>query len=222
MSYPLFRSTAGLSRIELLVLTGVFVILAGVGYWSVGGYLKRVGTTRGVESARTINTLISQYATDNNDVYPVGEGTPAAGKSEGIALNLLQNNFTPDASVFAVGSTVAYSGKAADYADIAPANISWDFTGGATPVTGLSTSAPDLLPTVYGTGETVAYPTLAGAGLDLPLSGHGPFGSKGIVVAYKGGNTVFIMGTPAGNTNVCPGFISEEFRDPGPYSQIKP
>jgi type II secretory pathway pseudopilin PulG len=213
---------AGLTRIELLVFLGVLVILAGVGYSSISAYLTRTGTSRAVECARTINTLLSQYATDNNGVYPVGEGTPAAGKSEGIARNLLENNYTPDATIFAVGSTVGYSGKAADFSDIRAANISWDFTGGATPSTGITSSAPDLLPTVYGTGENVVYPTTAGTGLNLILSGNGPFGKSGIVVAYKGNNAVFIRGTPSGATVECQGFISPEFKGSAVYTQIRP
>jgi type II secretory pathway pseudopilin PulG len=213
---------SGLTRTELLVLAGIVVILAGVGFGPITEHLEKAKINRAVESARTINTLLSQYATDNNGVYPVGEGTSAAGKSEGIARNLLENNYTPDATVFAVGSTAPYSGKASDFSDITAANISWDFTGGATTSTGITSAAPDLLPTVYGTGENVTYPTNAGTGFDLPLSGNGPFGKKGIVVAYKGNNAAFIQGTASGTTVECPGFISTAFKDAGPYTQIRP
>jgi type II secretory pathway pseudopilin PulG len=205
-----------------LVLLALILILAAVVVGPVREHFKQWSVSRAVECARTINTLLGQYATDNNGVYPVGEGTPAAGTSVGIARGLLENNYTPDASIFAVGATAPYVGKAADFSDIAAANISWDFTGGATPTTGITTAAPDLLPTVYGTGERVVYPTVAGAGLDLPLTGNGPFGSRGIVVAYKGNSAAFIVGTPAGTAVECRGFISKEFKDPGPYSQIRP
>jgi type II secretory pathway pseudopilin PulG len=228
MPYPHFRSTAdhssqaGLSRIETLVLVGILVILAGVGFGPMSDHLEKAKINRAVESARTINTLLSQYATDNNGVYPVGLGTSAAGKSEGIARNLLENNYTPDATVFAVGSTAKYSGTASDFSDIRAANISWDFTGGATASTGITPATPDLLPTVYGTGENVAYPTAAGTGLNLPLSGSGPFAKKGIVVAYKDNNATFIRGTLSGTTVECQGFISKAFQDTGAYTQIKP
>jgi len=212
---------SGLSRTELLVLLGVILILAGVGYGPIRDHLEKAKINRAVESARTINTLLSQYATDNNGVYPVGEGTPAEGKSEGIARNLLENNYTPDASVFAIGSTMPYSGKASDFSDIAAANISWDFTSGATTSTGITSTAPDLLPTVYTKGESVTYPT-AGVGLDLSLSGNGPFAKKGIVVAYKGNNAVFIKGVVSEEGVMCPGFISKDFKDTGTYTQIKP
>jgi type II secretory pathway pseudopilin PulG len=213
---------SGLTRIELLVFIGILVILVAVGWGVASQWIERVGINRAVESARTINMLLSQYATDNNGVYPVGEGTPAVGKSEGIARNLLENNYTPDASVFAVGSTAGYSGKAPDFSDISPVNISWDFTAGATTTTGITSAASDLLPTVYSTGENVTYPTMAGTGLNLPLSGNGPFGKKGVVVAYKGNNAVFIPGTLSGTTVECPGFISSAFKDTGAYTQIRP
>ncbi len=213
---------SGLTRTEVLVFAGILMILAGVAYGPVRNWLERAKIDRAVENARTINTLLSQYATDNNGVYPVGLGTSAAGKSEGIARNLLENNYTPDAGIFAVGSTPKYSGTASDFSDITAANVSWDFTAGATAFAGITPAAPDLLPTVYCTGEDVAYPTTAGAGLDLALSGNGPFGKNGIVAAYKGNNAAFIRGTPSRIAVECRGFIPTAFKDTAPYTQIKP
>ena len=213
---------SGLTRVELLVAIGIFVVLAGVAYGPVINYMEQAKINRAVENAHTISTILSQYATDNNGVYPIGEGTSAAGKSEGIARNLLENNYTPDAAIFALGSAVPYAGKASDFSDITASNISWDFTAGATATTGITSTDPDLLPTVYSTGETITYPATAGAGFDLTLSGHGPFGTKGVVVAYKSNNAAFIKGTPSGTTAICPGFISREFKSAGTYTQIKP
>ena len=213
---------SGLTRIEFLVLVVVLVILAGAGFGPIRSYLEEAKINRAVESARTINTLLSQYATDNNGVYPVGLDTSAVGKSEGIARNLLENNYTPDAAVFAVGSTPRYGGTASDFSDIAGANMSWDFTAGATTSTGITSAVPDLLPTVYSTGESVIYPAIAGAGFDLPLSGNGPFGKSGVMVAYKGGNATFIRATPSGTSLEGRGFIPAAFKDTGPYTQIKP
>jgi type II secretory pathway pseudopilin PulG len=221
--FPLRRSSSsGLSRIELLVSICVVLILAVVGYSYLSSYLNRISPSRAAEAARTINTLLSQYATDNNGVYPVGENTPAVGKSEGIARSLIENNYTPDASVFAVGSTPRYEEKDASFTEIGAANLSWDFTAGATASTGITSQAPDLLPTVYTTGETVNYTPPPGSGLNVELSGNGPFAKKGMAVAYKGGNAVFIPGTPSGANVESQGFLSNAFKDAGPYTQIKP
>ena len=65
----------------------------------LSNHFERYSPERAVEKAQTINTVLFQYATDNNEVLPVGEGTPVAGKSEGVARNLLENNYVPDASV---------------------------------------------------------------------------------------------------------------------------
>ncbi len=224
MSYFSMRSfprQAGLTRVEIMFSVAVLVIVALLAIGPIEHYLEQARINRAVECARTINTLLSQYATDNNGVYPVGEGTPALGKSEGIARNLLENNYTPDATVFAVGSTKSYAGKASDFSDLSAANISWDFTAGATTSTGITSAAPDLLPTVYSTGENVTYST-SGAGLDLPISGEGPFGKAGMVVAYKGNNAVFISATSSGTTLECQGFISPKFKDTATYTQIRP
>jgi type II secretory pathway pseudopilin PulG len=204
----------------MLVALVLVLVLAGVAYGPVSGYLRRHDTARAVESARTLNTLLAQYATDNNGVYPVGEGTRAEGTSEGIALDLLQNSFTPNTDIFTVGSTTPYDGKGGDYADLKAENMSWDFTAGANANTGISSAAPDLLPVLYTTGETVSYPP-PGKGLDLAISGKGPFGEKGVVVAYKGGNVVLIRASGAEGRN-CLGFISADFKDTGAYTQLRP
>ncbi|HEX4140370.1 MAG TPA: hypothetical protein VHY09_08490, partial [Candidatus Methylacidiphilales bacterium] len=125
---PLSASRAGFVRSQTIFAVVVLLILAAVLVAYVGNYLKLHGTAHALESGRTLNTLLAQYATDNDGVYPVGEGTRAEGKSEGIALDLLQNNYTPNADLFSVGSTPRYAGDAKDYADLAPENMSWDFT----------------------------------------------------------------------------------------------
>jgi len=214
-------SRSGLSRTELLVLIAILLLLALVAWGPINAHLEEAKINRAVESARTINTLLSQYATDNNGVYPVGEGTPAEGKSEGIALNLLENNYTPDATIFAVGSTPPYRGKASDFSDITEENISWDFTAGATATMGITSAAPDLLPTVYTTGETVDYSSIQGRGLIILPSGKGPFGYEGIVVAYKGGVAMYIPAKPHAE-KVPSAFIMSNLDFRGAYTQIKP
>jgi type II secretory pathway pseudopilin PulG len=227
MSYPYFRSSPGQSirtgftRVELLVFVVILFILTGIAFGPVSAYLNQHSQSRAVESARTINTLLAQYATDNNGVYPVGEGTPAIGKSEGIARNLLENNYTPDATVFAVGSTAKYNGTASDFSDLTAANLSWDFTAGVNETTGITSSASDYLPVVYTTGETVDYDKAKGHGLILEPSGKGPFGQKGVVVAYKGGNALFIS-AKLDMKEVQPAFIQSNFNDSEPYTQIRP
>jgi type II secretory pathway pseudopilin PulG len=213
---------SGLSRAELLFALLVVLIFAAVAWFPISDHLEKAHLAHAVESARTINTLLTQYATDNNGVYPIGENTSAVSKSEGVARDLLQNNYTPDASIFAVGSTAPYSGKASDFSDITAANLSWDFTAGATATEGITSNAPDLLPTVYSTGQHVLYPTAAGVGLDLPLNDRGPFGAKGVIVAYKGNNAVFIPAMRSGQILVAPGFISKDFKNTGTYMQITP
>lgn len=228
MSYPAFRpafgrgARSGLSRTEVLFLVVVLLFAAALGGVALTGYLAKARLNRAVDSARTLSTLLAQYATDNNGVYPVGEGNPAIGKSEGIARDLLVNTYTPDASIFAVGSTPAYSGTAHDFSDLDAANVSWDFTAGANATTGITAAAPDLLPVVYTTGEEVTYPTAPGVGLNLPLTGNGPFGNKGMVVAYKNNSARFIPATGGGPELVCPGFISPDYKDTAIYTQIRP
>lgn len=228
MVFPRWFSSArasgqsGFTRVELLVLGFVLIIFAVSVVGPLGWQIEQARIGRAVDSAHTLNTLLSQFATDNDGVYPTGEGTSQPGKSEGIAQNLLANNYTPDAAIFALGSAPKYSGKDPAFHDLGADNVSWDFTAGATSTTGVTAAAPDQLPMVYSTGETVTYPTTPGTGLDLTLSGNGPFGMEGIVVAYKGGNADFNPGTITGTSAIAQKFISPDFKDAGTYTQIKP
>jgi type II secretory pathway pseudopilin PulG len=211
---------AGFTRPQFFVLVIVVGLLVAVSMGPVMSHLKAVRLSRAVSDAKTLGTLLSQYATDNDGVYPVGEGTPAVGKSEGIARNFLANNYVPDPGIFALNHAVKYEGKEPDFSDFTSENISWDFTAGANATTGITSSAPDSLPVVYTTGETVPYPTAPAVGLDLVLSGQGPFGNEGVVVAYKANNAVFIPSVLNGNIAICHGFISAAYKDT--YTQIKP
>ena len=214
MTFSRFVSRSGFSRLQAIFAVAVFAILVCVLYAVVSDYLELHGTEQALGSARALNTLLAQYATDNDGVYPVGENTRAEGKSEGIALDLLQNNYTPNAEIFSVGSTPRYAGTAKDYAGLAPANMSWDFTAGANATTGIKSDAPDWLPILYTTGQTVDYRP----GESVALSGNGPFGNRGMIIALKSGAAEY---RPA-SKNIVPIFVSPDFKDTGKYTQIKP
>ena len=222
MPRPSFSPAArGLTRLELLVLIVALVVLVAMGAGPVLAYLKKTSIANAVENAHTISVVLGQYATDNNDVYPVGEGTPVAGTSEGIARNLLENSYTPDATLFAVGSTPSYHGSAHDYSDLAAQNLSWDFTAGANAMTGITADAPASLPVVFTTGEKVNYAG-EGVGLSVALNGPGPFGHRGMIVAYKANNAAFLptqtTGDSAGGTVV----LAPNFKATGTYTQVRP
>jgi hypothetical protein len=218
---------AGFSRLQAIFGTVVLLILLAVLGTTTASYLKLHGTAHAIESARTLNTLLAQYATDNDGVYPTGEGTRAPGKSEGIALDLLLNSYTPNADIFTVGATPRYSGNAKDYADLAAENMSWDFTAGANVTTGIKSDAPDLLPVLFTTGEMIGLPgNIPGTtdmAPDVNLSGKGPFARAGMIVAYKAGNVEFLASSPKGDDlNLCLGVVSPKLKGTGTYTQIKP
>ena len=226
-SHPRFSITGqsirfGFSPTEILVLIGIVMILVCIAAGPLTRHFEQSKINTAVENARGLDLLLSQYATDNNDTYPVGLGTSAPGTSEGIARNLLVDKYASDPAVFALGSALKYRGAAPDFSDFAASNIDWDFTGGATRTTGITASASEFLPTVYSTGQTVTYMSNAGTGLDLTLSGYGPFANSGIIVAYKNNTATFIRGTPSTTTTTCQGFISHEYKDTAAYTQIKP
>ena len=226
------RSTrGGFTLVELLVVIGIIAILASVALGPIMGGIEKAKESSGMQTARSINLLLFSYSNDNNQTYPPGGSagvtlTPPptdVGTSEGIAIQLLQGGYATDPTIFAIGSTQKYTGAGAPYADFAKTNISFDFTGGAAATAGITSSASDLLPLVYCTGETVAYPPTANAGLNLTLSGNGPFKFNGIAVGYKSNSAVFMKGIQnAAASAVVNGFISTSCSDVGPYTQIKP
>jgi type II secretory pathway pseudopilin PulG len=212
----------GFTRWELLVLVLALAVLFVLGVGPVTSYLRKHSLANAVESARTISTLLGQYANDNNGVYPVGEGTSALGTSEGIARDLLANNYAPDAVIFAVGSTPTYRGKGGTYADLSAANLSWDFTAGASSTTGLKADAPGTLPIVYTTGETVRFPANGGGSVDATISGHGPFGPRGMVAANKDTSVRFFPRTSTGDGLATGLTLAQLPAGTGSYTQVKP
>jgi type II secretory pathway pseudopilin PulG len=214
--HPSFPS--GFTRREVLFALGVLLLFAVFLAGPVSHYLAQSRRAQALQKARDLNLLLSQYATDNDDTYPVGQGTTAPGTSEGIARNLLDDRYATTPDLFALGRARAYSGTAPDFSDFAADQIDWDFTAGATATTGLTADAPGLLPTLYSTGEIVTYPIGPSVGLDLPLSGAGPFGRTGVIVADKDGSAAFL---PAAE-GVARGFIRPGFDGAGRYTQLRP
>jgi prepilin-type N-terminal cleavage/methylation domain-containing protein len=221
----LFRTARKLSRggftlVELLVVIGIIAILAGVALGPITSGIEKAKESAGLQTARSINLLLFQYSTDNNNVYPVG-GTSGPGTGHGIAIQLLQNKYANDPTIFALLSN-KYTGSSTDFSDFAASNISWDFTGvQGSPVTGITSASSDLVPSVFCTGETI--PAYApSTQLNLTLSGSGPFAKNGIAVAYKGNSAFFLKGTLSGSGAVVNNFISQSFNDTASYVQIKP
>jgi len=221
-------SRGGFTLVELLVVIGIIAILAGVALGPITSGIEKAKESGGMQGARSINLLLFSYSNDNNQTYPPGNGTAnpmttpptSVGTSAGVAIQLLQGGYATDPTIFALQGSTKYSGTTPGFTDFAAVNIAWDFTGGATTSTGITSAASDLLPVVFCTGETVNYPA-ASTGLDLTLSGKGPFKNNGLAVAYKSNSAVFIKGTKAGANATAVGFISPSFTDTAVYSQIK-
>lgn len=222
----LFRTARKLSRggftlVELLVVIGIIAILAGVALGPITSGIEKAKESSGMQYARSINLLCFQYSTDNNEVYPVGAIGSGIGTSEGVAIQLLQNKYANDPTIFALLSN-KYTGSNPAFSDFSAANISWDFTGvqGSPNTTGVTSASSDLLPVVFCTGETVTY--TPGTQFNLTLTGNGPFAKNGIAVAYKGNSATFIKATLSGSGAVVNSFIASAFNDTTTYIQIKP
>ena len=206
-----------LNRGEALTALVLLFLVGAVLWIPLLHYLDRARLDSALTKAHLLNQLLPQYALDNDDAYPIGQGTSAVGTSEGIARSLLADRYASDPAVFVLTSPAHHPG-ADDFSDFTGAHIDWDFTAGATAATPLTSAAPAKLPVFYCTGEVVSYEMSPG----LPLSGRGPFERKGIVVAYKEGTVVYIEAAGKGDQALAPGFMPKGLVAPGPYTQIKP
>jgi len=216
----------GFTLVELLVVIGIIAILAGVALGPITGGILKAKESAGMQSARSINLLCFEFSTDNSQVYPAGAGTGFQGKSEGVAIQLLQGKYANDPTIFCItgGGFTPYTGNNSAFTDFAASNITWDFTGegSSSSATGATSSSSDLLPVVFCTGETITYPTSSGTQYNLVLSGTGTFQNNGIAVAYKGNSATFIKGTLTSGGATVQNFISASFNDSASYVQIKP
>jgi len=104
-------------------------------------------------------------------------------------------------------------------------NVDFDFTGGATTSTGITSSACDQVPVVYsdiGNG-TITGPTGTTPGVISGLPSTAPFGLNGVAVAYKSNSAVFLKGVASASGVTVNNFITTSFTDTwSSYTRIAP
>jgi len=227
-------SRGGFTLVELLVVIGIIAILAGVALGPITSGIKTAQHNAGMQGSRSIALLCFQYSIDNG-VYPSGTdpttGTAVAGgnTSEGVAQQLLAGKYTSDPTIFytAAPGKNKYIGAGGGglYNDFTAANVAWDFTAlQSTGIGGVTSSASDLLPLVWGSGNAkVAYPVGGGGqALNLQLMNTSQFGQDGVAVTYKSNSATFIRGTSTGGVAMAPSFISASYNDTNTYVDLVP
>jgi prepilin-type N-terminal cleavage/methylation domain-containing protein len=225
-------SHGGFTLVELLVVIGIIAILASVALGPITSGIKTAQHNAAMQNSRSIALICFQYAVDNGN-YPSGtnsDGTtvPGGNTSQGVAQQLLQGKYTSDPTIFyyAAQGKAKYAGNgdSGQFTSFGSNNITWDFmaiTGSGTPaVTGITSSASDLLPLVWCSGNpAVTPPVTAGNATSLQLTSQNPFALDGIAVTYKSNSAVFMRADANG---IVQGFIPAAYNDTTTYVDLKP
>jgi prepilin-type N-terminal cleavage/methylation domain-containing protein len=217
------KSRGGFTLVELLVVIGIIAILAGVALGPITNGIKQAKHNAAMQQGRQIGQVEFSYATDNT---ANGNAYPAAATSESIANNLISASYVSDPSIFCVagaagGQTVATASGTT--ITLASNNITWNFTVLSTNTTGgITSTASDLIPLVYFSGQTVTYPVpTGGASLVLSLTAA-PFGQDGVAVFYKGNNATYLKAGTSGTPGTVANFISVNCTDTTSYTTAVP
>jgi prepilin-type N-terminal cleavage/methylation domain-containing protein len=213
----------GFTLVELLVVIGIIAILAGVALGPITSGIKTAQHNTAMQNSRSIALLCFQYSIDNNGTYPAGTTTTGGtSTSEAIAIQLLVGKYCSDPTIFYEPATgkAKYTGNTAAgaYTDFTAANVAWDFScvQGSGVVTGATSSASDLLPLVWCSGNAALVYT---QGTALTLQATNPFLYDGVAVTYKSNSAVFLKGNAQ---NLVANFISPSFNDPTNYVDVAP
>jgi len=159
-----------------------------------------------MQTTRTIELAMFQYADDHGGKYPEGKS------STEVFQKLIDGQYISEPAVF----YLAMAGKVkASSNELHPENVCYDITARMTDKT------PDDVPGVFITGFEVEYKP-GGRAVRLADRAQPQVGKDGFAIAYHNNNAYYKTATPEASgavTNIVP---ADATIGPGPYVQLTP
>jgi prepilin-type N-terminal cleavage/methylation domain-containing protein len=203
----------GFTLVELLVVIAIIALLAGIAIGPITGALKTAKDNGGMQTTHSLYIADFQYSIDNS-TYPNCFADGADGGA--VANALLNGGYITDPTIFWQGGkatkpVAGQGGGNGKAASLTAANVSWDFMG-YTSGSGLSSNDPDQVPLIWSTGNTLAIPPSSGE--TVTVGSDNPFGTDGIPVVYKSGQSKFQKASIT--TGTIANFVDTSYTAPTP------
>lgn len=189
----------GFTLIELMVVITIIAVLAGFSVPAISGALDRSNQTKDLNNIKQLAHVLFMDANDHNGSFRGGStNTNTSANATDIFKQLLEEKILSSADVIAGFNVPKY--EEATLANFASSNVAWAYFAG------LTTGDSDKLPILISRGNTITKADLTGDLKTVLLTGtNSNWGTKGIVVAYKGQNAEFKKADKDGNVKLGAG-----------------